>query len=123
MPSGPDDDCRAVIRVRTEFGRNLRHAVVDLHGFDVERAHREEIAIAVVTLDSIDVDADLVAAREAYQRSRSAIGSFGWPAWRNGRRDRLKLGCPRGRVGSTPTGDTNVRVAELAYAAGSNPVF
>src|SRR6478736_774555 len=28
------------------------------------------------------------------------------PVWRNGRRDRLKLGCPQGRVGSTPTTGT-----------------
>src|SRR5690606_17772373 len=32
------------------------------------------------------------------------------PVWRNGRRDRLKLGCPRGRVGSTPTTGTPRRL-------------
>ena len=29
-----------------------------------------------------------------------------WPVWRNGRRDRLKIGCPQGRVGSSPTTGT-----------------
>lgn len=28
---------------------------------------------------------------------------MGWPEWRNGRRIRLKIGRPEGRVGSTPT--------------------
>ena len=28
---------------------------------------------------------------------------MGWPEWRNGRRIRLKIGRPQGRVGSTPT--------------------
>ena len=33
------------------------------------------------------------------------------PEWRNGRRDGLKIRCPQGRVGSTPTsGTTRLRV-------------
>src|SRR5262245_61539873 len=29
-----------------------------------------------------------------------------WPEWRNGRRARLKIWCPKGRVGSSPTSGT-----------------
>ena len=29
------------------------------------------------------------------------------PGWRNGRRGRLKICCPQGRVGSIPTPGTN----------------
>lgn len=31
-----------------------------------------------------------------------------WPEWRNGRRDGLKIRCPKGRVGSSPTSGTQV---------------
>ena len=31
-----------------------------------------------------------------------------WPEWRNGRRDGLKIRCPEGRVGSSPTSGTQV---------------
>ena len=36
VPAGPDDDGGAIIRLWTELGRHLRHAVVDLDCFDVQ---------------------------------------------------------------------------------------
>ena len=38
-----------------------------------------------------------------------SIPSVPGPVWRNGRRDRLKIGCPKGRVGSSPTTGTLLR--------------
>lgn len=39
------------------------------------------------------------------------------PEWRNGRRRRLKIFCPKGRVGSNPTSGTKIYagVMEQAY--------
>ena len=37
----------------------------------------------------------------------AAIGAhFTMPEWRNGRRDGLKIRCPQGRVGSSPSSGT-----------------
>ena len=38
-----------------------------------------------------------------------------WPGWRNGRRDGLKIRCPKGRVGSNPTPGTR-RAQQAALA-------
>ncbi len=40
---------------------------------------------------------------------RGTIGAYDTrPEWRNGRRDGLKIRCPQGHVGSTPTSGTTV---------------
>ena len=38
--------------------------------------------------------------------ARSAAAAAGEPEWRNGRRDGLKIRCPQGRVGSSPSSGT-----------------
>src|SRR5690606_36020223 len=40
------------------------------------------------------------------------------PVWRKGRLDRLKLGCPQGRVGSTPTTGKTLSGPEVLVANG-----
>ena len=43
-----------------------------------------------------------------------------WPEWRNGRRDGLKIRCPKGRVGSTPTSGTQMDTNTLSEMGSSS---
>jgi hypothetical protein len=41
---------------------------------------------------------------------RSCYFCLSLPEWRNGRRGGLKIRCPQGRVGSTPSSGTNLKI-------------
>ena len=43
------------------------------------------------------------------------IFSYPVPEWRNGRRGGLKIRCPQGRVGSTPSSGTSTEIAYCAF--------
>src|SRR5829696_731526 len=59
--------------------------------------------------------ADWVSSLSVTHESLRYSGRGLWPVWRNGRRGALKMLCPKGRVGSTPT--TGTSAARAAHQA------